>query len=336
LRLLTALTVTLVFSAGAVSARAQTRPMLTGSAAPGGGIGVHLLDAPSDRVNDPRAHEYIIDHLTPGAVIRRRIQVTSTAGTPLHVDLYAAAAAIAGGDFTFAPDRIPNDLSSWVSLDAVSRDLPADGTTAVEATISVPKEASPGERYAVIWAQIASAPDPASGVRAVNRVGVRIYLDVGPGGEPRSDFQVISLTPARTPDGRPEVLAQVRNTGGRALDMVGTLSLTDGPGSLSAGPFPATLSTTLGIGDSGQVAVALDKRLPDGPWTAHLTLASGTVEHTVSATLAFPASGVGDVITLTGVLSGRNLVLTSLLLAGVVGALLAAAFWLIARRRRSG
>ena len=47
------------------------------------------------------------------------------------------------------------------------------------------------------------------------------------------------------------VLATVHNTGGRALDMNGTLQLPAGPGGLSAGPFPANLGVTLAIGDTG-------------------------------------------------------------------------------------
>ena len=49
------------------------------------------------------------------------------------------------------------------------------------------------------------------------------------------------------------------------VDMTGSLSLSNGPGSLNAGPFPARLGTTLGINDTGRVTVPLDKRLPDGP-----------------------------------------------------------------------
>jgi hypothetical protein len=328
------LTAALAFIVGAGSATAAACPVPTDSAASSGGIGVHLLDAPTDRADDPRAREYIVDHLAPGAVIRRRIQVSSTARIPLHVELYAAAASIDGGSFTFASDRSPDELSSWVSIGAPSLELRAHGTAAVEATISVPKEASPGERYAVIWAQVASALDPASGLRAVNRVGIRVYLDVGPGGEPPSDFRITSLTPARTPDGRPEVLAELHNTGGRALDMTGNLTLSDGPGSLSAGPFPAKLGTTLGIGDSEPVAVPLDRQLPDGPWTAHLTMASGIVEHAVSATLTFPDAGVGAKVAMAGGLVGGSLIVSTALIATAVGCVLAMAFWWVMRRRR--
>ena len=39
------------------------------------GIGIKLLEAPTNRRDDPRARAYIVDHLVPGSVIKRRVQV---------------------------------------------------------------------------------------------------------------------------------------------------------------------------------------------------------------------------------------------------------------------
>ena len=87
------------------------------------------------------------------------------------------------------------------------------------------------------------------------------------------------------------VLATVHNTGGRALDMSGTLELTDGPGGLNAGPFPVVVGTTLGVGDTESVTIALDEALPAGPWNSEIILRSGLLERSASATITFPASG---------------------------------------------
>ncbi|MDH6124623.1 peptidase [Kitasatospora sp. GP82] len=232
----------------------------------------------------------VVDYLAPDTVIKRRLEISSTSSEPVHVDVYPGAAAIEHDTFVFAPDRTTNELSGWIRLDHTSVDLPPYGTTEVMAKVAVPPEASSGERYSVIWAQVASQAEPERNVKAINRVGVRLYIDVGPGGEPPSDFQIEELTPARTDDGRPEVLAKVHNTGQRALDLSGTLSLSDGPASMSAGPFKVTDGTTLAPGNSAPVTVLLDHRLPDGPWTVHLTLASGRVQKTATATLTFPTA----------------------------------------------
>ncbi len=125
----------------------------------------------------------------------------------------------------------------------------------------------------------------------MSRVGIRLYVSVGPGGAPAPDFTIDSLTAIRSPDGQPTVLATVRNTGGRALDMSGTLQLAAGPGGLSAGPFTATLGTTLAIGDTEGVTFVLDKQLPAGPWDARITLLSGLLAHSAHATITFPIAG---------------------------------------------
>lgn len=103
--------------------------------------------------------------------------------------------------------------------------------------------------------------------------------------EPVSDFRVESLHATRGRDGRPVVLAQVRNTGARALDLRRALSA--GPGGLAAGPFPATLGATLNPGDASPVSIVLDKAIAGGPWTATLTLRSGLLERRAEATITF-------------------------------------------------
>jgi hypothetical protein len=87
------------------------------------------------------------------------------------------------------------------------------------------------------------------------------------------------------------VVASVHNIGGLALDMTGRLRLLDGPGGSSAGPFAASLGTTLGIGQTEPVTVVLGERLPAGPWDAEITLTSGTFTRGAHATISFPVSG---------------------------------------------
>jgi hypothetical protein len=141
-----------------------------------------------------------------------------------------------------------------------------------------------------------AAPLAGGGVTQVSRVGIRLYLSVGPGGPPAANFTITTLTAMRATDGRPTVQASVHNTGGRALDMNGTLRLLSGPGGLSGGPFPAKLGTTLAIGDTESVTVALDKQLPAGPWDAQITLRSGLLERSARATITFPAAGAAPLV----------------------------------------
>ena len=268
-------------------------------AATAGGIGLRLIDAPVPARNDPRARVYIVDHLAPGRVIHRRIEVSNTTASTARIVLYPAAATIAKGSFLGAAGHTPNDLSTWTSVRPGASDVPADGRVTATVTIAVPRDAPPGEQYGVVWAEARSAPIVGGGVIQVSRVGIRLYLSVGPGGPPAANFTIDSLTAKRSPDGRPVVLATVRNTGSRALDVNGTLQLLAGPGGLSAGPFPATLGATLAIGDGGPVTIALDRRLPAGPWDARITLRSGLLERRARATITFPATGASPLVIAT-------------------------------------
>jgi hypothetical protein len=254
-------------------------------------IGVRLVDIPADAVDDPRARIYIVDHLAPGTVIQRRIEVVNSSDSTTEIALYASAAEIVAGAFLGASGHTANDLSSWTSLAASPLSVPPNSSLLTTVTITAPRDAAPGEHYAVVWAEARSAPSPETGVTTVTRVGIRIYLSVGPGGAPAADFSVDSLTASRGTAGAPVVVARVHNTGGRALDIHGSLLLANGPAGLSAGPFAVTVGTTIAVGETEAVTVVLDAQVPAGPWDATITLSSGLLERSATATIAFPESG---------------------------------------------
>ncbi|WFE34944.1 hypothetical protein [Micromonospora sp. WMMD975] len=255
-----------------------------------GRIGVQLLDATRGRKDDPRASIYLIDHLNPGARMTRRLAVTNTSSGPQRITLSVGPAEIKENEFVPADNPQANELPEWVTVNRATFVAPPDSTTELRATVTVPPNASRGERYGAIWAAVASRLKDPKGteVEQVHRVGIRIYLDVGPGGDPPSDFTIGELLPGRTDGGNPVVRGTVHNTGERALDMTGKLWLSDGPGGLTAGPFPAELGTTVPIGGSAQVQVPLDRQLPNGPWRVRLRLESGQVHREVTGTLTFP------------------------------------------------
>ncbi|MGC4866755.1 hypothetical protein ACLQ3B_15130 [Micromonospora sp. DT53] len=267
-----------------------------GPSGPPTSVGIRLLDAPVERRADSRARKYIVDHVHPGTTIKRRIIVQNTSEVRRAIAVYAAAADVAQEGFVLAPDRTENELSSWIHVDKGALRLDADEEAELLVTIVVPAKAEQRERYAVIWAE--AAGDSGQTVRNVGRVGIRVYLSVGPGGEPVSGFTIGPLAGSRTPDGTPVVTAEVRNTGKRALDLAGELRLRDGPGGLSVGPVRSE-AQTLALGGTTTVRVVLDRRLPDGPWTGKLDLASGWTKGDASGTITFgpvaaPVSDTGD------------------------------------------
>ena len=251
---------------------------------------MQLLDAPVTARDDPRARLYIVDHVAPGGVVERRVKVTNSTTSAIDVALYPAAATIRKGAFLGAAGHTRNALSTWTSVDPRTTEVPANGATTATVRIAVPRDAAPKERYGVVWAEARAAAPDGRGLTLVSRVGIRLYISVGPGGAPAADFAIDALTASRTPDGRPVVLAKAHNTGGRALDVSGTLRLAAGPGGLTAGPFDASLGTTLAIGDSEPIMIALDKRVPAGPWDARVTLRSGLLKRSARATITFPST----------------------------------------------
>lgn len=315
--------------APAISAFAQTET---------GGVTIRLLEAPTVREKDPRAQRSIVDHVAPGTSFTRKFEVGNTTTNRRTIQIYDAAADVQGGTFVHADGRTQNELTSWVTLSMASADLAPGQKVEPTVTVTVPDDAPPGERYGVIWAELPPRTPPQGGVAVVNRVGLRIYLSVGPGGEPAMDFVIQSLTATRDAEKRPVVQATVRNTGGRALDLTGKLTLTDGPGGLRAGPFDAKVGTTLAIGASAPVAVPLDPSLPDGPWKATIEMTSSTTTRTATATITFPSAANASAapVDATPVEDEGGGLPVVALVGGALGLLLLGLLLFLLLRRRGG
>lgn len=254
------------------------------------GLGIRLLEAPEERRDDPRARTTVVDHVAPGSTFTREISASNGTDKPMPVTFYVRPATIENGSFTIL-EQEDAPIVDFVTLSPAQGVIPPGGRLKATARFAVPATATEDEYYGVLLVE--RPGDPGAGVSLAARAGIAVYLSVGPGGEPKSDFSITTLTASRTEQGAPVVTASVTNKGGRALSISGDLRLIDGPGGLSAGPFPAELGTVLGVGQTGPVRVELDKALPAGPWLAQLTLRSGTVERAVEATITFPA-GAGD------------------------------------------
>ena len=252
-------------------------------------IGIRLVGVPGASP-DALARLYVVDQLAPGTSVSRTVEIYNTTPATADISVYAAGASIVRGNFAFAPGNNQDELSSWTSASTKVVRL-APGTDAPDTlTINVPSSASTGERYAVLWAQVSALPATAGGVQLVNRVGVRMYVSIGPGGAPRSNFAIVGLTAERSVSGGRIVVATVRNTGQSTLDVSGDLTLSKGPGGLRAGPFAADLAGVLAPHSSEPVTTRVDTALPRGPWRAHLALSSGFIHRSAVATISFPAS----------------------------------------------
>lgn len=280
----------LVLAAGTLSPAASASASRPAGPAPQR-FGVRLLDVPVSEASDPRALRYIVDYLPTGTVVHRRILIMNQETKTAHFTIFTDAAHIGGGLFTGDAGATRSELTGWISVQHAAVTLGPHASVADMITIKVPRGATRGEHYAVIWVQQAAYRRVTSGfgINDVARVGVRVYLAVGQGGAPPTVFAITSITGHRSADGRPSILVHVDNTGGRAVDLNGTARLTGGPGNSGAGPFPARQIISLAPGQSANMTFTPPNSLPDGPWQARATLASGLTTGTATASIQFSA-----------------------------------------------
>ncbi len=264
-------------------AQATNPPVVTG-------VSIQLMEIQAAQQNDPRASVSIVDRLAPGSSVDRRIQIRNGSDTARTVRVYTTAARIVGGSFVGEATE-QNDLARWTTTDQTAIDLGPNVTADLTVSIDIPSDAPEGEQYAAIWAEVQSAPDPGTNVVSTTRAGLRVYLAVGAGNGVAPDFTIDSLIANRSTDGNPTAQANVTNTGGRAIELAGSIALAAGPGGLSAGPINIDSTTSLAPGESGQITVTLDASLPAGPWDATLTLTGAAVTHDRTEQLTFPAVG---------------------------------------------
>ena len=252
-------------------------------------FGVRLVDVPVSEADNPRALRYIIDDLPTGTTVHRRILVQNHEERTAHFIVYPDAAHISDELFTGDAGETRSELTGWISVQHPMVTLGPGASVMDMVTIGVPPGATRGEHYGVIWVQQTADVRGANGfqIKEVDRVGIRIYLAVGQGGTLPTNFAITSITGHLSAKGQPSILADVDNTGGRAVDLGGTARLTAGPGGTSAGPFPAKQIITLAPGQSGTMSFTPPKTLPHGPWQAKVIVVSGLTTSTGTQTIQF-------------------------------------------------
>lgn len=284
-------------------------------------FGVRLVDVPVSEAHNPRGLRYIIDFLHPGQVIHRRIFVLNQESQAGRFTVYPDAAKITRGFFVGDAGHTRSELTTWIRVRRPKLRLGAGKSALDMVTIHVPKVATRGEHYGVIWVQQVSHARTANGflIKQIARVGIRIYLAIGKGGAPPTKFRITSITGTRSPRGFPVLRARVRDTGGRAVDLSGTARLTGGPGGTVAGPFGARQVLTLAPGQSGSITFTPSKRLPAGPWRATVKLTSGLTTRKASATVLFSGhKGSAWLSSAAMIWSGSGLMLAVLALLTVL------------------
>ena len=181
----------------------RDRPSRPGQPPAVDSIGIRLLEAPADAADDPRAQVHIVDHLAPGTTITRQIEVSNTSATHAPRDPLPG-----GGDHR---RRIVHRRRRPHGQRTVHVDVGDSRSASTSRPAARPRPPSPSPsrrrrpRRAVRRGvgRGSVAPPRGAGITQVSRVGIRLYISVGPGGAPAADFSIESLPAERTADGTP-------------------------------------------------------------------------------------------------------------------------------------
>ena len=268
----------------------------------------------------PSEQGSITAFLHPGMTIRRRLKIENHESRTATFTVYPAAAHLSHGKFLTDPGAARSELTTWIRVAKPAVRLRPGKSTTDLITIKVPHIATIGEHYGVIWVQQAEQAHRGKKVHVaeVTRVGMSMFLTIGRGGVPPTKF-VIGIIRGHDSTNRTWLTALVRNTGQRAVELSGSVSLTDGPGGTTAGPFRELQVVVLAPGQIAPVLFVPPRGLPAGQWLAKIKLVSGFTTETASAPVKL---GNGSA---AGAISSRAIEIAGVIVGLVlVGCLLAA------------
>jgi hypothetical protein len=163
---------------------------------------------------------------TAGALVKDYVAISNVSTQPLNLRVYAADAFnTTEGGFDLLPTGKPSkDVGNWIKLGKESVTIPPNGEEIVPFTVTVPRDAPPGDHAAGIVASLLTEQTNADGSKVAvdTRVGTRMYLRVA--GELRPQFSVENLDVVYHDKlnpfgpGRTTIRYTVRNTGNVRLE----------------------------------------------------------------------------------------------------------------------
>ena len=238
---------------------------------------------------------FIAVNAPAGSVLNDNVAVVNLSDAPLDVDLYAADVTNAeDGSLDVAGRNDAKQLTGgWVTLGQAQVSLPGQsaatgpGLAMVPVTISIPKDAEPGDHLAAVLSSYTAQGKPGANAPAVNleqRVGVRIYVtvqgDIRPG-LTISDVHVHFLAGGALGSGSMEVEYTLTNSGNVRYGV--------NPSVRATGPF--------GLAPHSADGTAIAELLPHSSVTQKVKL-DGVypllLENVVVSATAVAALGAGD------------------------------------------
>jgi hypothetical protein len=177
-----------------------------------------------------------------------------------------------------ASDTGPDSARSYISIDRPSFHLDPDTSKTITATISVPADAGPGGRYAII--SIHSQPNTAGSALVVAAINIPVMITIDSPGQ----IQTGMITDLKTGDiiaGQPlAIITSFKNTGNiHYANTVNHVQVTDSSGEQIAGLSTDPTIFSIIPGNTVDYVVNLKTALSPGTYTmtSNITLKDGTL-----------------------------------------------------------
>jgi hypothetical protein len=272
----------------------------------------------------------------PGTTITDHVAVLNRSAQSVAFTIYAtdATGTTSSGTLILMPAaEKPVDIGSWVKVDKqagkLSVVIPANKGVIEPFTVSVPRNARPGDHTGALFAAVTFATKARTGavIDEEHRIGVPILLRVAGPLNPGLRVEAVSVGQRTTlspiGSGATTVTYTVHNAGNVRLSGTQLVSVSGLAGSLStkSRPLPTVLP-----GDSVRLTVSPGSLYPFGPITAHVRV--GPAAPPAEAQLATPLANV------TGSASLFAVPWALLLVIVVIAGLIVGLWWLRRWRHR--
>ncbi|BCB79532.1 hypothetical protein GCM10022251_42210 [Phytohabitans flavus] len=211
--------------------------------------------------------------LQPGAVVSDFVSITNLSTVPVTFRVYAADGITTpeGAIGVATADVKATDVGAWTRLPHASLRVPPRTRVVEPFTITVPRNATPGDHVGGVIASITQRV-PGTQVGRESRIAVAAYLRVAGPLTAALGVEAVSTTYDGTANpfggGGATIAYTVRNTGNVRLSGAQAVSVTS-PFGTEAETTPATLEELL-PGDAVRVTARMTGVLPAGPLKAHV------------------------------------------------------------------
>lgn len=173
---------------------------------------------------DPRTRSWFIYNLKAGETLNDEVVVQNKGSEAVSLDIYPVdASANMDGAFTLSKRGTTDGVGGWLKLASLNVTLAPRSKVTVPFTLKVPLSAAPGDHVGGIAVEPRVVSDvPVSGVRMVQRVGVRFYIGVK--GERREQITINKVAIERAADGD-FLRYEVVNSGNVNVALSGAISI---------------------------------------------------------------------------------------------------------------